>query len=59
MNRIQRLGAAFVIAGATGLLLRVVETDVASPIVTFGFLLVPIAFLCFLSYHAVAYLGYA
>jgi hypothetical protein len=59
MNRIEYLGTALVLVGATGMLLRVVDTAVASPAVTFGFLLVPVAFLCFLGYHAATYLGYA
>jgi|GEM_PF-4877577 len=58
MNRIQTLGMTLVIVGLTGMILGTVETAVASPIVTFGLLVVPVAFLFFLSYHAATYLGY-
>lgn len=58
MNRIQSLGVALVVIGLTGMLLGTVEMAVASPIVTFGLLVVPVAFLFFLSYHAATYLGY-
>jgi hypothetical protein len=59
MNRIEHLGTALVIIGAAGMLLGTVETAVASPAMTFGFLVVPVAFLLFLGYHAATYLGYA
>jgi type IV secretory pathway VirB3-like protein len=59
MNRIQFLGVTLVIVGLAGMLLGTVEIAVASPAVTFGLLVVPVAFLFFLSYHAATYLGYA
>jgi hypothetical protein len=58
MNRTQLLGVTFVIVGVAGMLLDTVETAVASPAVTFGLLVIPVAFLFFLSYHAATYLGY-
>lgn len=59
MNRMQFFGITLAVVGAAGMLLGTVETAVASPVVTFGFLVVPVVFLCFLGYHAVTYLGYA
>jgi hypothetical protein len=58
MNRVQFLGTVLVLVGAAGMLFGAVETAVASPVVTFGFLLGPVAFLFFLGYHAATYLGY-
>jgi hypothetical protein len=58
MNRTQLLGMTFVIVGVAGMLLDTVETAVASSAVTFGLLVIPVAFLFFLSYHAATYLGY-
>jgi uncharacterized membrane protein YkgB len=59
MNRIQSLGVTLVIVGLAGMLLGTIEIAVASAAVTFGLLVVPVAFLFFLSYHAATYLGYA
>jgi uncharacterized membrane protein YkgB len=58
MNTSQSLGVMLVIVGLAGMLLGIVETAVASLAVTLGLLVVPVAFLCFLSYHAATYLGY-
>lgn len=59
MNRVQFFGTVLVVVGAAGMLLGAAETAVASPVVTFSFLVVPVAFLFFLGYHAATYLGYA
>lgn len=58
MNRLQITGGILAVVGTTGLLLQTIEIGVASPVSTFGFLMIPVAFLFFLGYHACAYLNY-